>query len=763
MNFYRRRPLALIITICVLAAAAVYFLPGYLKVAFIALSALAAPTAVWLLKRRGVTSVCNTSAAAFVIISAALVMVLTLISFAYFNVHVARYGELSRANIKATVTSVESRTAYGAVYEVRMSLRDGRAERAKGLIGTDGATQFNIGDVIEADVVFCALEEFYSYREASRFEFVANGVAFTGNTVGDVRLYGEDSGIITLLARLRERFEARLSLYLDKDSAPLATALFLGERDGLGKIERDFTYVGAMHLLALSGLHLNVIAGGFERLLMRLGVGVKARYSLTILLALFYVALTGFIASAVRAAIMLTLTYVASFLNTDSDRITSLFVAVGLIVLFDPTAIFDVSLQLSFAATLGLLLVAEPAERLSERLAPSTKSRPMLRAVIRISCSAAASLGAIMFVLPLQWFYFGEASLTSVIATLVMTPICEALLILIPMLLVCSLLGWHFACAVIGGVIRAVSALCVDTAAALSEHSALVSLGYPFVLPIMLICVAVIIYMTVRGCRNWLYALIPFAVSVAVFIGGVYVYDAVYDERVSVDMISRASSEAITLTSKRSAAVIFIGDGSSQTVYPTVDFLSERNLTEIETLVLTSASRRHVNSMRRLLNLRKVNSIFIPTPKDEQEAYLCADIADLANEYGSRIVFYDSSDTAELLHGDISVNIAKPAYLSRSGSALTAITLEAGDTVAAYVGACAWEDAETWEFANGAKYMIFGACGPVIKGAPEGAVKESTAVVCLCDSSLAAVLAPWLEGFEGAIIAGSELSFDVKP
>lgn len=763
MNFYRRRPLALIITICVLASAAVYFLPGYLKVAFIALTAVAALIFVLALQRCGVKSVCNLSATSFVLICAVLMMVMTLISFAYFDIYVARYDDLTEGSIKATVTSIESRTAYGAVYEVRMSARDGISERAKGLISTDSATQFNIGDVIEADVEFCLLEDFYSYREASRFELIANGVAFTANTVGTVRLDGKDNGLFTALARLRESFSAKLSLYLDKDSAPLADALFLGKRDGLGKIKRDFIYIGAMHLLALSGLHLSIIAGGFERLLMRLGVGVKVRYILTIALAAFYVGLTGFIASAVRAAIMLALSYAASFLDTDSDRVTSLFVAVGLIVLVNPTAIFDVSLQLSFAATLGLLLVSEPADRLSKRLAPSTKSRPMLRMTIRIACAMAASLGAIMFVLPLEWLYFGEASLTSVIATLVMTPICELLLIMIVPLLICSLFGWHFACGIIGGAIRATAELCTCVAAALSERSTLVSLGYPFALPIMIICAAVIIYMAVRGCQNWLYALIPFVISVVIFVGGVHIYDAVLDERVTIDMMSSASSEAITLISKRSAAVIFIGDGSSQTVYPTVDFLSKRNLTEIETVILTSVARRHISSVRRLLNCRKVGEIFIPMPKDEYDTYLAADIAELASEYGSRLVFYDRASGSALIHGDVTVNIVKEAKLSRSTSTLTALTLEYGDTVAAYVGASAWEDAETWELVNGARYMIFGSCGPIIKSAPEGAVLPTTEVVCLSDDMVAEVLVWWLDGFEGVIMSDDKLSFAVKP
>ena len=763
MNFYRRRPLALIITICVLAAATIYFIPGYLKLAFILLCAALAPTVAFILKRRGITSICNLSATSFVLICAVLMVVMALISFAYFDVHVARYDTLTKGSIKATVTSVESRTAYGAVYKVQISERDGKTERAKGLIGTDSAVEFNVGDVIKADVEFCKPVDFYSYRSASRFELVADGIAFTANTVGSVELCGKNNGIYVRLAKLREFFSANIATYLDKESAPLADALFLGNRGELGKIKRDFMYIGAMHILALSGLHLSVVAGGFERLLQCLGIGTKVRYILTVMLAFFYVALTGFVASATRAAIMLTLAYIAAILDADSDRITSLFIAVGLIVLFNPTAIFDISLQLSFAATLGLLLVSEPAYRLSNRLAPSARSNPMFRFMIRLACDMAASLGAVMFVLPLQWFYFGEFSLMSPLATLVMAPICEALLVLIPPLLICSLLSWHFACGIIAGAIRAVTDVCADVADTLCEHSELISLEYPFALPVIIICTATIIYMAVRGCRNWLYALIPFAVSVAIFLGGVYIYNAVYDGFANVDVVSGTSSEAIVLTSKCSAAVILIGEDSAQAVYGALDFLPEHNLTRIETLVLTDVSRRCVNSVRKLLNYRKVGTIFIPIPKNEYSSNLSTDIAELASEYNSRLIFYDRESDSSMVHGDVSVNIAGAAKLSRSERALTALTFEYGDTTAAYVGASVWEDAEAWGLVNGAKYMIFGSCGPIIKGSPDNTVLGTTDVIYILDSSFVAVLTPWLDGFSGTVITGKEHSFALKP
>lgn len=762
MNFYRRRPFALIITLALLISALCAMRPGFIKIAVIFAAMISSLIAVPLLKARGVKRICNIDAASFVIILAALTMAMTLTSFAYHDIYVARYDGLTNAHINATVVSVESRTAFGATYGVQINSRDGKSERARGLISSDGATAFNVGDIIEADIEFCPLGEFYSYRDASRTEILSKGAAFTANTVGEPVFCTHGEGVTVFLSKLRNTLSAKLTLYLDKESASLADALFLGNRTNLGKVERDFTYIGAMHLLALSGLHLSIIVGSLERFLMWLGLGSKSRYALCMALAAFYVALTGFIASALRAAVMLAISYSAVLLDRDGDRITALFAAVGLIVLVSPTAIYDVSLQLSFGATLGLLLVAEPAAHIPQKITDKPMRR-LMRRIIKFPGEIAVSLGAIMFVLPLQWLYFGEVSPMTVIATLVMTPICECLLSLMPLLLVCSLFGLHLPCGIIAGAVRALSELCTDIAAALAQRSVLYSLGYPFVLPIMLAFAAVIIVMIMRGVSNWLYALVPFAVSAAVFVGGVHIYDAVTAERVTLDAVRDSQSDAITLVSSRSAAVIFIGDGSSQTAYSTAKRLSEHYLTAIDTLILTTPSRRCAGAFLKLLNCRRVDTVLVPMPTDEEESYIAAEIAQLAGKYGTKTVFYDNSVAAAITHGDVTVALSEKVLLSRSTRALLAVRFTSGEISAAYLSSSAWENAKIWSFAHGARYLIFGAYGPVPKSAPQDKTSQSTAVLCVPSEEVFEKISPWTYGYSGRISRANPFSFSLNP
>ena len=763
MNFYRRRPLALIISLCILVSAAGCFLHGITKLILLAVIPAAAPVVITVLRRHGVTDICNLAPMPFVIITAALMMSMTLTSFAYFDIYAARYESLAGGRIRATVVEVENRESFIAVYRVRLEEYNGENVNAKGVLSSDTALTLTVGDIIETDAEFQPLDKFYDYTDIPRLQMLSDGIVFGGSTVGSVTRVGSSECLEVQLARLRDAFSASMALYLDRDSSALAEALLLGQRGGLGRIQRDFNYIGVIHLLALSGLHLSVIGGGLEGVLKCFRVRRRVRYIAVTLFIIFYTALTGLLVTVIRAAVMLIIYYLASLFDTDSDGVTALFFAVGVIVLVDPTAVFDVSLQLSFAATLGIILLSDTARRYAAKRLSDGRSHPILEGLLGMAVNIAASLGATMFILPLQWLYFGEGSPMSVPATLIMSVLCEGMLILLPPLLICSLIGWSTACGILGGTVCILSELCASTAETLAEHSVLVSLRYPFALPIILITAAVIVWMIIRNFPSWLYALIPFAAASVIYFGCVCAYDAVYAERVTLDLASDGANDVITLVSRRSAMIVDIGEGSATMMYLARNALSKRYLTEIDTLMLTDIHRRHTSSVRTLLKNRRVRRILIPSPTDEYEMYIVSDIIAAAGEYGAKTVLYDLSHGADVIHGDVRAAMCQRYTLSRSTRPLKALTFAYEGTTTAYVGASVWEHNEAWSFVDGAKYMIFGSVGPIAKVSVEQVVKESTEVVWIADEGLAEFIVPWLDGFDGTLFVENDVSMVIQP
>ena len=764
MNFYRRRPLALIISLCLFVSAISSLISGNAKVILIAVCAIASLLLILLIEHQKEKLFCNIPRVLFVTIASAMIMCTLLISYVYYDIYAAKYDSLDTDRIRAVVTEVESCTAYNSVYVVRLESCSGEPSRAKGLMYTETALALALGDIIEAEVDFCELEEFHESYDTPRTALLADGYVFTCQTAGTVEVTGSKDSPDIWFARLRDDFSARMSIYLDRNAAALADALLLGERGGLGKVHRDFTYIGITHILALSGLHIAILCGGLTRLLKRLGFGKKPQTAAVFLFLLFYVSLTGFLMSAVRAAIMLMLTFTASVISSGADRVTALFVACGLIVFTCPAAVFDVSLQLSFFATLGVLLMSDSSAKLfSGEKGVRSLHHPLLRYPVKLIRGIFVSIGATMFILPLQWLYFGEISLLSVPATIIMSIVCEALLLILPIHLILSLTGLHFICGRIGFIVSALSKLCTDTADYLASFSSLISLHYPFTLPIIILTVCVIIWMMAKNFPSWLWALIPFGAAAIVFLFGVTAYNTAYYERATLNYMSDSTGDIIAAISERQAIIIDVTDGSRGLMYDARQHLSESGVTEIDTLLLTHLHRRHTSSVRALLKNRIVHRMIIPLPTGEYDKYIADELCDIAEEYGAEAILYSPSEDTDIIFNGLKLTLPTMIMTERSEKPLRTFQISSRGTTISYIGACAWESEYLWDITGDAKHLIFGSHGPSIKKAANLVLSDKTEFICISSEEVGAMLSGCFSDFDGTAIVDNELLIVIDP
>ena len=187
-------------------------------------------------------------------------------------------------------------------------------------------------------------------------------------------------------------------------------ALLLGETGYLDRRAKDaFRALGVTHLLALSGWNLSLVAGALVAFLRLL----RKRSSGAVLAALvLYVAVVGFIVSLYRALVMAMVLIVASIFKRPLDPVRALAHAFLIVVLVFPNTFFSVAFQLSFMATLAVMLCVRI-------LRPPASKTIAARLIFSIRSSLVVSLAAQLFVTPIILHYFGRMSLLSPIATLV--------------------------------------------------------------------------------------------------------------------------------------------------------------------------------------------------------------------------------------------------------------------------------------------------------------------------------------------------------
>ena len=154
---------------------------------------------------------------------------------------------------------------------------------------------------------------------------------------------------------LREKIAA---IWPDGDTAAFVTAELTGDRSGMAEEDAAvMTQAGVAHLLAVSGLHCAFLVSLLGLLLPVRRRALGAGLSMAALL--FYMVMVGLTPSVVRACIMQIFLLAAPLLRRESDGLTSLSAALLVILLANPFAAAGVSLQLSFAATLGLVCFSQ--------------------------------------------------------------------------------------------------------------------------------------------------------------------------------------------------------------------------------------------------------------------------------------------------------------------------------------------------------------------------------------------------------------------
>ena len=209
----------------------------------------------------------------------------------------------------------------------------------------------------------------------------------------------------------------------------IISALTLGYREDLDKdVQRAFSASGAMHVLAVSGLHTGIV-WGLVMWILTLGVLYKPlwedkfrRWLLnisTIVLIWAYAFLTGLSPSVMRSALMLTFWALSSLLEQQTSRWNPLLAAAVVILIVNPLALWSVSFQLSFAAVAGIMLFGSSMQQ-----AVVSKGRVWQSVSGLLIVSLAAQLGT----MPLTLHYFGQTSNYFALTNLIVVPMAGILL-----------------------------------------------------------------------------------------------------------------------------------------------------------------------------------------------------------------------------------------------------------------------------------------------------------------------------------------------
>jgi competence protein ComEC len=233
-------------------------------------------------------------------------------------------------------------------------------------------------------------------------------------------LLGVAAVVLTALAHtgeIRERAQVALGRGMPPREAELARGFVLGQDERLDPATvEDFRRAGLSHLLAVSGQNVALLALLAMPVLAAFGLPLRARLVWLLGLIAVYVPLAGAGPSIQRAGVMGALSVLATLVGRRSSRLHALAVAAIVTLAVEPRIAADIGWQLSFAALLGILLLATPLRRAMAGRTGSGRWR------LALAEAAAMTVSATLATAPLIAFHFEELSTTTLLANLLAFP-----------------------------------------------------------------------------------------------------------------------------------------------------------------------------------------------------------------------------------------------------------------------------------------------------------------------------------------------------
>lgn len=255
----------------------------------------------------------------------------------------------------------------------------------------------------------------FDYREYLRGNDIA--VVFTSFNPMDFVIvdYNEDF-ISSFVFGVRYAVAKQIKkIYTDK-TAGLLKGLLLADRSEIGyDIKEGFINSGVIHVLAVSGLHVGFIVLILLFLLGRFNIYLRIAFTIFGLIA--FMIITGMPPSVTRATIMAVLLLISYLRSNKQNNFNTLALAVFIILIFEPTQIFNPGFQLSFSAVISIFVFFPRLKNfIDAKLKVHRYSKNVL---LFVAVSLAAQLGT----LPFTAYYFGKFSLISLFANLVIIPL----------------------------------------------------------------------------------------------------------------------------------------------------------------------------------------------------------------------------------------------------------------------------------------------------------------------------------------------------
>ncbi len=592
--------------------------------------------------------------------------------------------------IVAKVESVEWKSSYSGSFIAKIRELDG--EKVSFSVAFSSDMELERGDIISGKM------KLGDPDERSRSYYKSRNV-FAAAEETELDYKGTELDFTDKLNIINSRLSARLILFMGEEDGGINASLLLNNKTWMPeKFDVAVRNLGISHLIALSGMHLTVICGLFNLFISRLGA--KGKRIAIIPIVIFYVLLTGFCASIVRAGFMLIVLNLIALTGRPSDSPTDLGTTLLIITLVDPTSIFDIGLQLSATAMLGIYATSKVMKR---DVFKEDEIKSKLKSTVdNLIAAVAVGIFTAVFTIPLTSLYFGSFTPISILATLIFTLPSSAMLWLSPFVILFGNVP------IIGNII---CFLCIICTRFFKGGSIYMGFSNSFSIPVRSIVAVTLLFAAVLfvgiilvldskkgkmiSCSICL-ALITVFASVNVYTNMQYANQTVLIPQCT------SSYDGFIIKGENTVCAVDISRGSATLYKLMADAADKLYVRAIDKLIITDPHRAHINALLTLTDRLDLSAVYLPD---------CEESRNLGNQIADvKIEYYQWGEEFKL--DSYTIKTYDDVYIDRSVVPIIRIGIKTDNNYLFYMGSAAMESGL---FPEDCDYLWLGGYGPKYK------------------------------------------------
>ncbi|MBU0545457.1 MAG: DNA internalization-related competence protein ComEC/Rec2 [Proteobacteria bacterium] len=356
--------------------------------------------------------------------------------------HISRYTDTSPVNISGRVTESPEIRDNRLLFELSVQTIDidGKVIPISGKINVRVLN--NIPDISAGDMVFfkSGIRSVRNFNNPGGFDYERHmafkGISGTAYVTGDeisIEKNEENINVKWLIGYARNKFSIMIDSAASAGEAGVLKALLIGDQNFISpEVREDFNRTGTSHILAISGLHIGIVAAVsfllFKKILSFFNLFLwnawtrKGAAILSLIPVIIYGLLAGMSSSTQRAVIMVSVFLLSFLIEKENDVINTLAVAAMLIIAIHPPSLFLVSFQFSFLSVLFIILgMQKTLYRANKRNDADGGWRNRLQK--KTAAFFLVSFFAIIGTLPVVMYYFNQVSLVGLAANCFAVPL----------------------------------------------------------------------------------------------------------------------------------------------------------------------------------------------------------------------------------------------------------------------------------------------------------------------------------------------------